>query len=154
MFISRNSIIWRLFWNLSHAISKSQFRGYSAPKFVKHQVESVLLCTTGLQQHSQTTVRMSSLLEFVIYSSATQLLVRGGVTAARACGRLVELQPAVASTENTPPARLQVSSHFLGSSIIESDWQQATALCSSGKLLISSFRKAFIFFFYLDLAYL
>ncbi len=100
---------------------KSQFRGYSAQKFDIHQVEFVLLCTTGLQQHSQTTVRMNDLLEFVIYSSATRLLVRGGVTAARACGRLVELQPAVASTENTPPARLQVSSHFLGSSIIESD---------------------------------
>lgn len=71
-----------------------------------------MLCTTGLQQNSQSTVRMNGLLEFVIYSSATRLLVRGGVTVARACGRLVEVQPAVASTENTPPA-FRDSSHFL-----------------------------------------
>lgn len=69
---------------------------------------------------NKTTVRMNGLLEFVIYSSATLRLVRGGVTAARAGGRLVEVQPAVASTENTPPSS-RVSSHFLGASIIESD---------------------------------
>ncbi len=59
--------------------SKSQIRGYSAQKFDIHQVEFVLLCMTGLQQPSQTTVRMNDILEFVIYSSATRLLVRGGV---------------------------------------------------------------------------
>jgi len=75
---------------------------------------------TGLHQNSQSTVRMNGLLEFVIYSSATRLLVHGGVTAARVCGRLVEVQPAVASPENTPPA-FRDSSHFLSASIIESD---------------------------------